>query len=133
MKRLFEGSLPRFLLVGAGNTLLSALIMLLLEDLGYWPSSAVAYLAGGVMSFFLNRSFTFHAGGRMGREAARFAVNLAVCYFVAYGLARPAAFRVLGQLELSALWQERCAKLLGICLYTGLNYLGQRFFAFRKN
>ena len=132
MKKLFEGSLPRFLLVGVGNTLLSALVMLLLEDWGYWPSTAVAYLAGGVMSFFLNRSFTFRSDAKLGRAAVRFAVNLAVCYVIAYALARPAAFWALGRLALPAVWQERCAKLLGICLYTGLNYLGQRFFAFRK-
>ena len=29
--------------------------------------------------------------------------------------------------------QENAAMLVGMCLYTGLNYLGQRFFAFKKN
>ena len=28
--------------------------------------------------------------------------------------------------------QENVAMLVGMCLYTGLNYLGQRFFAFKE-
>ena len=132
IKKLFDTSLLRFLLVGVGNTLLSAVIMLLLEGLGYWPSTAIAYVAGGIMSFFLNRSFTFRSSEHMGKSAVKFAVNLAVCYVLAYALARPAAYWALGKLALAPLWQERGAKLLGICLYTGFNYLGQRFFAFRK-
>lgn len=132
IRKLFEGSLLRFLLVGVGNTLLSAVVMLLLESLGYWPSTAIAYVAGGLMSFFLNRSFTFRSSERIGRAAVKFAVNLAVCYVIAYALARPAAYWALGRMDVPVLWQERSAKLLGICLYTGLNYLGQRFFAFRK-
>ncbi|UQT50707.1 GtrA family protein [Flavonifractor plautii] len=62
--------------------------MFLLEGLGYWPSTAIAYVAGAVMSFFLNRHFTFHSEETLGRSAVKFAVNVAVCYVVGYGLAR---------------------------------------------
>lgn len=58
-KKLLDASVWKFLLVGVGNTLLSLVLMFLLEGLGYWPSTAIAYVAGAVMSFFLNRSFTF--------------------------------------------------------------------------
>ena len=54
--KFFDASIPKFLLVGVGNTLLSAVIMFALEGLGYWPSTAIAYVAGAVMSFFLNRN-----------------------------------------------------------------------------
>ncbi len=132
MKKLFESSLVRFLIVGAGNTLLSAAIMFLLEGLGYWPSTAIAYVAGAVLSFFLNRSFTFHSDEVVWKAAAKFALNVAVCYAVAYALAPPLMGWLLGRTALSALWRERAAKLLGMALYTGLNYCGQRFFAFKK-
>ena len=60
----------------------------------------------------------------------RFAVNVAVCWLLAYGLAKPF---VLWLLEGQSTWlQENAAMLVGMCLYTVLNYLGQRFFAFRK-
>ena len=87
-KKLIDKSIPRFLLVGVGNTLLSMALMFLLERLGYWPSTAIAYVAGAVMSFFLNRHFTFHSEETLGRSAVKFAVNVAVCYVVGYGLAR---------------------------------------------
>ena len=51
MSKLIDASIPKFLLVGVGNTLLSMVLMFLLEGLGYWPSTAIAYAAGAVMSF----------------------------------------------------------------------------------
>ena len=39
-KKLIDKSIPRFLLVGVGNTLLSMALMFLLEGLGYWPPTA---------------------------------------------------------------------------------------------
>ena len=106
--------------------------MFALEGLGYWPSTAIAYLAGAVMSFFLNRHFTFHSNAAIGPAAARFALNVAVCYVAGYGLAR----LIMGALEplglLPPVWWERLSKLVGMGLYTCLNYFGQRFFAFRE-
>ena len=131
MARLIDSSIPKFLLVGVGNTLLSMFLMFLLEGLGYWPSTAIAYVAGAVMSFFLNRHFTFHSQEKLGRSAVKFAVNVAVCYVAAYALAQPIAAWVLGRTAISGVWQERLTKVGGMGLYTILNYCGQRFFAFR--
>lgn len=130
--KLLDASIWKFLLVGVGNTLLSMVLMFVLEGLGYWPSTAIAYVAGAVMSFFLNRHFTFHSEETMGRAAVKFALNVAVCYVVAYSLAQPIAGWVLGWTGLSALWQERLTKLGGMGIYTVLNYFGQRFYAFQK-
>lgn len=132
MAKLIDKSIPRFLLVGVGNTLLSMALMFLLEGLGYWPSTAIAYVAGAVMSFFLNRHFTFQSEETLLRSAVKFAVNVAVCYVVAYALAQPIAGWVLGRTALSPLWQERLTKLGRMALYTALNYFGQRFFAFKR-
>ena len=132
MAKLIDKSIPKFLLVGVGNTLLSMVLMFLLEGLGYWPSTAIAYVAGAVMSFFLNRHFTFHSEETFLRSAVKFAVNVAVCYVVAYALAQPIAGWVLGNTGMAPMWQERLTKLGGMALYTVLNYFGQRFFAFQK-
>ena len=130
--KLLDASIWKFLLVGVGNTLLSMAIMFALEGLGYWPSTAIAYVAGAVMSFFLNKRFTFHSDEVLWKAAVKFAVNVAVCYVVGYGLAR----LVMGALSplnpLPAIWWERLSKLVGMGLYTVLNYFGQRFFAFRR-
>ena len=132
MKKLFDVSMLKFLLVGVGNTLLSTVLMFALEDLGYWPSTAIAYVAGAVMSFFLNRHFTFHSEETLLRSAVKFALNVAVCYVAAYALAQPIAGWVLGRTAITPIWQERLTKLGGMALYTVLNYFGQRFFAFQK-
>lgn len=128
--KLIDDSVPKFLLVGVGNTLLSAVLMFLLEGLGYWPSTAIAYVAGAVMSFFLNRSFTFHSEETVDRSAAKFALNVAVCYVLAYTIAQPLGGMILGALGVKGIWLERLTKLGGMGLYTVLNYFGQRFFAF---
>ena len=132
MSKLIDASIPKFLLVGVGNTLLSAVIMFLLEGLGYWPSTAIAYVAGAVMSFFLNRKFTFKSEEDFGKSAVKFAVNVAVCYVLAYSIAQPLGGFVLGAMGLKGIWLERLTKIGGMGLYTILNYFGQRFFAFRK-
>ena len=132
MARLIDSSILKFLLVGVGNTLLSMALMSLLEDLGYWPSTAIAYVAGAVMSFFLNRSFTFRSDETLGRSAVKFALNVAVCYVLAYGVAQPVGGLILGRTSLPTVWRDRLTKLGGMALYTGFNYFGQRFFAFRR-
>lgn len=130
--KLLDASIPKFLLVGVGNTLLSAVLMFLLENLGYWPSTAIAYVAGAVMSFFLNRSFTFQSEEAVGRSAVKFALNVAVCYVLAYSIAQPLGEKVLGAMGFTGVWLERLTKVGGMGLYTILNYFGQRFFAFQK-
>ena len=132
MKKLFDVSMLKFLLVGVGNTLLSTVLMFALEGLGYWPSTAIAYVAGAVMSFFLNRRFTFHSDEVMWKAAVKFAINVAVCYVVGYGLAKVLVPIPQQPNAVPVIWVERLSKLVGMGLYTVLNYFGQRFFAFRK-
>ena len=131
MKKFFDPSMWKFLLVGVANTLLSAVLMFLLEGLGYWPSTAIAYVAGAALSFFLNRSFTFKSNAAFWPSVLRFVINVAVCYLIAYSIAQPAVTWALSSTAISAVWQERIAKVCGMGLYTVLNYFGQRFFAFR--
>lgn len=132
MKKLIDASMWKFLLVGVANTLLSMVLMFLLEGLGYWPSTAIAYMAGAVLSFFLNRSFTFKSKAAFWPSVIKFALNVALCYVIAYSIAQPAVTWVLSGSAISLIWQERIAKVCGMGLYTVLNYFGQRFFAFRK-
>ncbi|MBR2489258.1 MAG: GtrA family protein [Clostridia bacterium] len=130
--KIFDKSILRFLLVGVGNTLLSAVLMFLLEGLGYWISTAVAYIAGAVMSFFLNRYFTFKSEEKLMNSALKFALNVVLCYVIAYSLAQPLVSLVLSKTAVSLVWQERIAKVFGMGLYTVINYFGQRFFAFKR-
>lgn len=132
MKKIFDPSMLRFLLVGVVNTLVGAGIMFLLYNLAgcsYWLSSAANYVAGGVVSYFLNKYYTFKNTERSWRQVLRFALNVAVCWLLAYGIAKPLALRLLAGFDEKL--QTNAAMLAGLCLYTALNYFGQRFFAFR--
>ncbi|MCM0707763.1 GtrA family protein [Faecalicatena sp. BF-R-105] len=130
--RIWDRTILKFLIVGVVNTLFGTIVMFSLYNLAgysYWISSAANYILGSILSFFLNKYFTFQNRERSWGQVVRFTVNIAACYLVAYGVAKPAV-RVLlsGQ---SVLIQENAAMLVGMCLFTGLNYFGQRFFAFR--
>ena len=65
------------------------------------------------MSFFLNRHFTFHSEETLGRSAVKFAVNVAVCYVVGYGLARLIVGGPPPLTAVPAVWWERFSKLVG--------------------
>ncbi len=133
LRAVIDAKLLKFLLVGVINTLVGTAIMFGLYNLAgasYWLSSAANYVLTSILSYFLNKYFTFRSKGSSLREILRFAVNIAVCYLLAYGVAQP-----LVTLALSAATdkvRDNVAMLVGMCLFTGLNYLGQRFFAFAE-
>ena len=129
-----DSTVPKFLLTGVINTLVGALVMFLLYNLAgcsYWFSSAANYLVGGTVSFFLNKYFTFRNRERSWAQVLRFALTVAVCWLIAYGLAKPLALRLLSAQSESV--QTNIAMLVGMGLYTVLNYFGQRFFAFKSS
>lgn len=133
MKKLIDPTMFRFLLVGVMNTLVGCGTMFLLYNIAgcsYWVSSAANYVVGGVVSFFLNKYFTFQNKERSLGQVVKFILTVGFCYLIAYGAAKPLATRLLD--GCSPKLQENAAMMTGMCLYTALNYLGQRFFAFRR-
>lgn len=132
-QKLFDKTVLKFLIVGIFNTLVGCGIMFLLYNLAgcsYWFSSAANYVIGSIVSFFLNKYFTFQKKEWSWKQVGKFALNVVVCYFLAYGAAKPLVLYLLSGQAIQV--QENIAMLVGMCLYTGLNYLGQRFFAFQK-
>lgn len=58
----------------------------------------------------------------------KFILNIVVCYFLAYGLAKPLVKLLLvGNKNVI----DNISMIIGMVFFTGLNYLGQRFFAFK--
>lgn len=132
-KQLFDRTFLRFVLVGAVNTLFGYGIMFgfyNLLGLDYWISSAANYFFGSILSYFLNKHFTFRDKSRDVKTAVRFAVNIAACYGVAYGLAWPLVRWALRGLEQKLI--DNAAMLFGSVVFVALNYLSQRFLTFRK-
>lgn len=133
LKKLLDKTFWKFLLVGVANTVFGTAVMFLCYNLlhwGYWVSSAANYVLGSILSYFLNKYFTFQNREKGAGVVLRFVVNISVCYLIAYGVAKPLAAWVLSGMSRSV--QENGAMLVGMCLFVGLNYLGQRFFAFRR-
>lgn len=134
LAKFFDAAFLRFLLVGVVNTLVGTGVMYGLYNLahcGYWFSSAMNYVVGSVVSYFLNKYFTFRRSGRDAKDVLRFVLNIAVCYAVAYGAAQPLARALLA--GASETVRDNVAMAFGMCLFTGLNYLGQRLFVFRAD
>ena len=130
--QLFDRTVIKFLAVGVVNTLVGCGTMFLLYNLAhcsYWVSSAANYVVGGIVSFFLNKYFTFQNKTWEWSQVWKFAANVTVCYLLGYGLAKSLVLHLLAGQAVNV--QENVAMLVGMCLYTGLNYLGQRFFAFK--
>lgn len=131
--RLLDKKLLKFLLVGIANTIVGAGIMFLLYNVfhcSYWGASACNYVVGGILSFFLNKFFTFQNTKKSLRQVLFFILLLVVCYLTAYMLAKQVVFLVFDSLRLRS--KENIAMCAGIFLYTGLNYIGQRFFVFKE-
>ena len=131
--KLIDAKLVKFLIVGVVNTAIGAGVMFLLYNLAhcsYWISSACNYIVGGVVSFFLNKYFTFKNTQKSLRQIGLFVFNLAVCYMAAYVLAKWMIYRML--VNQSENIKDNIALFLGMCLYTGLNYIGQRLIVFKE-
>ena len=132
IKKFFDIKFWKFILVGVANTLFGSAIMFLFYNafhFSYWVSSAANYVFGSILSYFLNKHFTFRKKGDTLNSVLRFTVNILVCYLLAYGIAKPLIARLLSSSTLSI--QENVAMFAGMCLFVAFNYVGQRFFVFR--
>lgn len=133
-EKIIQNTVLRFILVGVINTLVGTAIMFGLYNLAhcsYWVSSASNYILTSILSFFLNKFFTFQNKEKSIGQVVRFAVNIAVCYLLAYGIAKPLCLYLLSGVAASV--RDNVSMFVGMCLFTAFNYCGQRFFAFRNN
>lgn len=129
--RLWNSTGLRFILVGIINTLVGTSVMFLLFNLtsaGYWISSVMNYIVGSIVSYFLNKYFTFQDSSRSFLQIIRFVITIAVAYLAAYGLAKQLVLWVLAGFNEQV--QGNTAMLIGMCAFVVLNYLLQRYFVF---
>ncbi len=134
-RKVFDRTFITFLAVGVLNTLFGTAIMFVLYnvfDYSYWVSSFCDYFFGSILSYFLNKHFTFHYQGTDWRSIVKFVLNIVVCYLIAYSLALPLTRYALESMHFSKVVVENIAMLVGTGLFMVINYLGQKFFAFNR-
>ena len=121
-----------FGIVGVMNTLLGYLIMSGLYNLAhgnYWVASGTSYFIGSVFSYYMNGKVTFKVENKDKWLPWRFAVNIVVCYGLAYGIARPLIRYLLSAQP--AVVVDNVAMVLGMALFIVMNFFGQKLFVFR--
>ena len=123
----------KFILVGIVNTIFGMGIMFIFYNFfhfSYWVSSASNYIFGSILSYFLNKHFTFQNKSKSLATVIKFTVNITICYLIAYNVAKPLAMWSFSGFYTHV--QNNIAMLAGSIFFVGLNYLGQRFWAFKE-
>lgn len=133
MKRIVDWITIKFLIVGVLNTLVGAAVMFFaynLLHLNYWASSAANYIVGSIVSYILNKHFTFQNKDNSIKVLIKFVVNISICYLLAYGIAKPLTMKILAGMSTNV--QENIAMIVGMCFFVVFNYIGQRYFTFKE-
>ena len=133
IRKMLDLEQSRFVIVGIMNTIIGTVAMLVAYNvfhMGYWLSSAMDYIIGSIFSYFANKYFTFKSQKKSKSEVVRFVINIVVCYFLAYGIARPIMDIVLRNATFSQSIVEQVSMFLGMGIFIVLNYFGQKFYVF---
>lgn len=138
LKNFFDIKFLKFILVGILNTIVGTGLQFVLYnltpiggmgDISVTVASSISYCLASIMSYFLNKHFTFKNKEKGFKPVLKFALNIAVCYILAYGLAQPFTEWVLSSQSKAII--DNVSMLVGSCLFVAFNYVGQRFFAFK--
>lgn len=117
----------RFMIVGITNTALGLGIIYLLAAFGASPivANATAYFLGLILSFTLNKRWTFGHSGDVIASATRFLIVFVIAYFFNL-IVVVTAIGILGL-------DHHLAQALGIPPFTLVFYLGVSAFALRPS
>ncbi|MGM0879194.1 MAG: GtrA family protein [Bacillota bacterium] len=122
----------RFLLVGFVNTSIGfSLILVLLNIFGlsYWFSTFIGNSLGALVSYTLNKNFTFKSEVDNKRGFTLFILVILGCYIISYQL----GYKIIYESNLInlKLYRDELSVFIAAVIYTILNYFGQRYLTFR--
>jgi putative flippase GtrA len=125
-------SFIRFLLIGIINTCVGIsmiLTLLNLVGLSYWLSTFVGNGIGAIVSYVLNKKFTFKSTVKNRKGIPIFVLVIMGSYFISYQL----GYKLIHGCRVInfGLYKEEFSVLLAAVIYTILNYFGQRYLTFK--
>lgn len=126
--------LIRFLAVGVVNTAVGlGLTFGVMHGWGwsYWPATLTGLAIGALVSFFLNRWYTFRVAIPTGGALVRFMLVISGSYVLAYAVSYQLTKWLLVPLGFKDTQMKDAAVLLGMAGYSILNYFGQKHLVFR--
>ena len=127
MKNSFFAQTIKYGIVGITNTLLTLAIIWLMRNVFHTSlvvANVTGYILGFVNSFLLNRSWTFKSFNNWKKEFIKFLIVFGICYLIQLG--------VLLLLEKYTGLKETYNTLIGMVVYTALNFLFNKYFTFKK-
>ena len=148
--KLVDIKLLKFFLVGVTNTVVGWVIMFGLHNVfGVEEkiASAANYILVSILSYFLNKYFTFRNTEKGWGPVLRFALNIAVCWALSWTVTELLTWALPTIPDLTApgvapewmpslvrtyLTQGNARLLVSSVLFSTFNYLGQRLFTFRE-
>ena len=113
--KLFDVTTIKFVIVGIINTLFGygiGLICLNLLHLNFWVSTVANYFFGSVLSYFLNKHYTFRYKGGDAKVVWRYVLEIAACYIISHGIAKPLCGLLLA--SYSASLRDNVAMVVGL-------------------
>ncbi len=125
-KKIFFFELIKYGIVGVVNTLLTLFIIWVMRKFFQAPlvvANATGYTIGFVNSFVLNRKWTFSGHSNWKKEFLKFFTAFFVCYLIQLG------FVLI--LEKYTVLKEEYITLMGMVVYTGINFLLNKYYTFK--
>jgi len=114
-------------LVGISNTLLTWVVIWLLNDILGYPyatANVIGYVAGLANSFIWNKKWTFKSHRGLSSSLIRFGLAWLFCYVLQLGL-------VLYLREIIS-WEDKYITIIGMVFFTIINFLLNKFYAFKS-
>lgn len=122
--KILGSEIFRYLVAGILNTVIGVffIYIFIFVGLNSWLSNFLGYFIGIMISFFINKSWTFRSDNGAFNEFLKFLLVI----FIAYLSNLFVVFLVANFLKVD----QFVAQLFGVPFYAGVGYMGSRWFVF---
>ncbi len=124
-----------FLIIGIINTIVGLTSVFILYDLfinNYWISTFIGNSIGMLVSYLLNKKFTFKNEGSVSSSLFKFLIVVLLCYYGSYWIGLHLSVTLAKIYPYLLQFRSEISILFGAGLYTVSNYIGQKFLVFNK-